>query len=92
MECSLVESVDACPCLSFGHVIHVPHFGKVILSELAVNLRKAERAARPEDQEHDTYTFELNMIRLEMGCLAKGTATVVALDTNGTGGKGSGGH
>jgi hypothetical protein len=31
------------------------------------------------------------MIRLEMGCLAKGCAKIVALDANGTGGKGSGG-
>ncbi|HYK90547.1 MAG TPA: hypothetical protein VE398_17370, partial [Acidobacteriota bacterium] len=86
MACSLVGKVSDCPHVTFGHVIHVPHFGKIVLAELTVNLDKAEPAKKPEDQEHDKYTFELKMIHLDMGCLAKGTATVAALDTNGTGG------
>jgi hypothetical protein len=86
---SLVQGVEDSPYLTFGHVIHVPHFGKIILGELKVSLTKAEIAKDPDDQEHDKYTFSLTMIRLEMGCLGKGSANIVALDTNGGG---SGGH
>jgi hypothetical protein len=100
LQCSLVDSVaiEQAPGVrpngnlnlhhvTFGHVIHVPHFGKIVLAELTLNFEKAQKAKKPEDQEHDKYTFELKMIHVDMGCLAKGTATVVTLDANG-GGKG----
>jgi hypothetical protein len=90
IECSVVESISDAPGITFGHVIDLPHFGKIFLGELTVHYEKAPKAAKPEDQEHDKYTFELRMIRLEMGCLAKGTTTVAALDSNGKG-KGGGG-
>ena len=38
--------------------------------------------------ENDLYTFHLEMIRLEMGCIGTGKTTVVAMDANGNGGKG----
>jgi hypothetical protein len=69
---------------SFGHVIDVPHFGKIFLAELRVE----RKAGNPGKGIYDTYEFHLTMIRLEMGCLAQGTAAVAALDTNG-GGKGT---
>ena len=104
LQCSLVDSVaiEQGPgvrphgnlhYVTFGHVIHVPHFGKIVLAELTVNFEKAQKANKPVDQEHDKYTFELKMIHLDMGCLAKGTTTVVSLSSNGTGsGGGGGGH
>jgi len=83
VTCSLVEHVeiedieipirDAKPIVippparGFGHVIHVPDFGTIFLAELKVN--------------HNT--FHLTMIRLELGCLADGSASVVTCTVNG---------
>jgi hypothetical protein len=92
LQCSLVDSVAAEPGVSyggtsFGHVIDVPHFGKVFLAELRVERKPGD----PGKRVYDTYEFHLTMIRLEMGCIAQGTAAVAALDTNGKGGQGGGG-
>jgi hypothetical protein len=82
LECSLVNRVADAPGISFGHVIDLPHFGRIFLGEL-----KAERVpGNPSKGIYDTYKFHLVMIRLEMGCLAQGSAKIVALDTNGSGG------
>jgi len=62
------------PAKTYGHVIHIPDFGNVFLGELTVN--------------HNSY--QLTMIRLEMGCLASGSASIASCNVNG-GGKGSGG-
>jgi hypothetical protein len=76
VTCSLVDHIkDPAPEGSFGHVIDVPHFGKVFLAELVVN--------------HNS--FDLTMIRMELGCVADGTVSVVAMNVNGKGGKGGGG-
>jgi hypothetical protein len=80
-KCSLVSRVTGLPAgNSFGHVIDLPHFGRVFLGELIVN-----RTAATKKDENDTYRFNLSMVRVEMGCLAQGTATAAALDSNGTG-------
>ena len=83
MCCSLVRGVQGLPgpAITFGHVIEVPHFGKIFLGELKVERRKPERPERAE-----TYTFHLTMIRLELGCVAHGSGTIVPLDSNGGGG------
>jgi len=86
LECSLVDSVAAAPGVSiggtsFGHVIDVPHFGKIFLAELKVE----RKPGNPGKGVYDTYEFHLTMIRLDMGCLAAGTAAAAALDTNGGG-------
>ncbi len=91
LQCSLVDSVEAEAGVSyggtsFGHVIDVPHFGKIFLAELRVT---REPSKNPKS-EADKYRFHLTMIRLEMGCLAQGSATVAPVDTNGSGGKGGG--
>jgi len=88
ITCSLVEHVEIKdisvraadgksiqippPAKAFGHVIHVPDFGNIFLAELTVN--------------HNSY--HLTMIRLEMGCLAAGSASVATCNVNG---RGSGG-
>ncbi|MGA9978252.1 MAG: hypothetical protein WBQ08_06425 [Candidatus Sulfotelmatobacter sp.] len=87
LQCSLVSGVTGAPGTSFGHVIDVPHFGKIFLAELRVT---REPSKNPKS-EADKYRFRLTMIRLEMGCLAQGSACVTALDSNGRGGKGGGG-
>jgi hypothetical protein len=63
------------PARCFGHVIHVPDFGTIFLAELKVN--------------HNS--FHLTMIRLELGCIADGSASIVTCNVNGKGGTGGGG-
>jgi hypothetical protein len=86
LECSVVSGVKGAPGTPFGHVIDLPHFGKIFLGELQVE----REPGNPKKGIYDGYKFHLTMIRLEMGCLAKGTAKIVALDANGKG-KGGGG-
>lgn len=91
ITCSLVENVDIKditmkgsegenvnihpPARPFGHVIHIPDFGTIFLAELRVN--------------HNSYN--LTMIRLELGCLADGNLNAAAANVNGKGGTGGGG-
>lgn len=82
-QCSLVNSVNGAPCPTFGHVIDLPHFGKIFLGEVTI-----KRVLAPGQTDFYLYTFHLEMIRLEMGCIGKGTSGIVAMDANGTGGKG----
>jgi hypothetical protein len=99
LQCSLVDSVEGEPeeakpgeaatkvsygGTSFGHVIDVPHFGKIFLAELKVT----REPSKDPKLEADKYRFHLTMIRLDMGCLAQGSATVAPVDTNGQGGRG----
>lgn len=90
ITCSLVENVEIKdisvkdadgkpvqippPARSCGHVIHIPEFGTIFLAELRVN--------------HNS--FNLTMIRLELGCIADGQVGLVAANVNG-GSKGGGG-
>ncbi|HEY6338019.1 MAG TPA: hypothetical protein VIW68_05960, partial [Candidatus Sulfotelmatobacter sp.] len=100
LNCSLVDGVTGpegkpfgqdgvagLPGTPFGHVIDVPHFGRIYLGELKVT---REPSPNPK-KEADKYRFRLTMIRLQMGCIAQGSASAVAADTNGRGGKGGGG-
>ena len=57
------------PAHCFGHVVHVPDFGTIFLAELKVN--------------HNS--FHLTMIRLELGCIADGSASVATCNVNGKG-------
>src|SRR5215469_3610694 len=62
------------PAKTFGHVIHIPDFGNVFLAELAVK--------------HNSYN--LTMIRLEMGCLVQGNLLVATCEVNGRSAAGGG--
>jgi hypothetical protein len=81
LDCSVVDGITGAPGTSFGHVIDLPHFGKIFLGELKVE----REMGNPNKGTLDTYKFHLTMIRLDMGCLAKGSAKIVALDANGKG-------
>jgi len=85
-SCSLVKKIHGNPGQCFGHVIDVPHFGKIFLGELTVQ----RKPAKSKDEE-EAYHFHLTMIRLQMGCIGTGSAKIVAMDANGKGGKGGGG-
>ena len=84
LECSLISSVAGAPGISFGHVIDLPHFGKIFLGELKVE----REPGNPSKGIYDAYKFHLTMIRLQMGCLAEGNISVTPLDSNGQGSKG----
>jgi hypothetical protein len=81
-KCSLVNAVN-CNQKSFGHVIDIPHFGRFYLAELCV---ERELASSPRD--YDTYSFNLTMVRMELGCATSGSGSG---GTSGTNGRGSGG-
>jgi hypothetical protein len=85
ITCSLVENVEIKdisvkaadgkpvqippPAKSFGHVIHIPDFGTIYLAELRVN--------------HNS--FNLTMIRLDLGCIADGNVCMSTANVNGKG-------
>ena len=67
--CSLVDGVDrAIPGKSFGHVVHIPHFGKIIFGEIV---------AFPA-------SVQLSMIRAELGCATHGAMTMASAKANGS--------
>jgi hypothetical protein len=82
IECSLVSQVEGSyPGRSFGHVIDVPHFGKIYLAVL-----RLEHSKFPTKPGSPKLTlFDLTMIRVKMGCIATGDTTVVTCKTNGIG-------
>ena len=40
VKCSLVNSVTGAPGIHFGHVLDIPHFGKIFLAELTLKREK----------------------------------------------------
>ena len=87
LKCSLVNGVAGSPGLSFGHVIDLPHFGKIFLAELRVTRERGN----PSEGIYDGYRFRLTMIRTQMGCIGDGNTNITTADTNGKGSKGGGG-
>jgi hypothetical protein len=85
LKCSLVNRVAGAPGLSFGHVIDLPHFGKIFLGELRV----VRELGDPNKGIYDKYRFHLTMIRVKMGCIGEGTTNITTAETNGQG-KGGG--
>jgi hypothetical protein len=86
LKCSVINKVEGTPGTPFGHVIDLPHFGRIFLGELRVE----REPGNPSKGIYDSYKFHLTMIRLQMGCLATGTTGLGTADTNGTG-RGGGG-
>jgi hypothetical protein len=76
IECSLVDPAWKTTTVNSagqmieapaGHVIEIPDFGRIFLAELKV----------------DCDSFEFNMIRLDMGCVADGSGKVTNYAVNG---------
>ena len=68
--CSLVDGVHpGVPGRSFGHIVHIPNFGKIIFGEIV---------AYPA-------SVHLSMIRAELGSPTSGALTMAAASANGTG-------
>ena len=91
MNCSLVNDVSDSPGRSFGHVIDLPHFGKIFLTELTVKREPVNDGSRLKTSKAEAYKyrFVLTMIRVELDCPGCGTVRVNRLETNGKG-KGGG--
>jgi hypothetical protein len=66
--CSLVDGIDeAVPGRAFGHVLEIPHFGRILLGELLVCRS----------------SIQLSMIRAELGCAISGNLIVAMADARG---------
>jgi hypothetical protein len=94
MNCSLVNGVSGSPGKTFGHVIELPHFGKIFLGELTVKREPANDGPRlePSRPEEYKYRFQLTMIRVELDCPACGRIRMITFDSNGKGSGGDGGR
>lgn len=87
IECSLVQHVEGSwPGTPHGHVIDIPHFGKVYLAVLRVEhaTYKSEVSG-----EHPQTTLRLTMVEIQMGCIGDGSGSAGNTIVNGQG-KGGG--
>lgn len=80
IECSLVNQAEGSyPGRTFGHVIDVPHFGKIYLA----NLRLDQSDPDPKSGIPRKTLISLSMIRMEMGCTGTGNTSGGNTKTNG---------
>jgi hypothetical protein len=80
VECSLVNQVaGSFPGRSYGHIIDIPDFGKVVLGKLTVT----PDDAKPGTQTPRKTTIKLTMIDMEFGCAIAGGVGFVGGSTNG---------
>jgi hypothetical protein len=69
VECSLVNQAEGSyPGRTFGHIIHIPHFGIVTLAKLRV----MERDFEPETEIPRNTQISLTMIDVELNCTGDG--------------------
>ena len=81
VECSLVNrATGAYPGRSFGHVIDVPDFGKIVLGKVTVS---HEDFDTPTGAPRKT-TVRLTMIDLDLGCAVDGDVSLGDGSTNGS--------
>jgi hypothetical protein len=86
IECSLVHQAEGSyPGRSFGHVIDIPHFGKVYLATVKLE----ESDPDPKKGTPMRTQIELTMIEIKMGCIGSGGVSAGNTIVNGTG-KGTG--
>jgi hypothetical protein len=77
-ECSLVHQAGGkFPGNCFGHVIHVPDFGSVVLGRLRIEHSDYENGVPKKT------LVLLKMLELHMGCVAEGMTAVGTAKTNG---------
>jgi hypothetical protein len=81
LECSLVKAVEGGPGTQFGHIIDLPHFGRIFLGELKVE----RESGNPAKGICDSYKFKLTMIRIKMGCISTGNTSSNTATSNGQG-------
>jgi hypothetical protein len=80
VECSLVNQVTGSfPGRSYGHIIVIPDFGKVVLGKLTVTSEAVKGGAPTATKT----TIQLTMIDLEFGCVVNGNLSAAVDITNG---------
>lgn len=80
VECSLVNRANGSfPGHSFGHIISVPDFGKIILAGLKVS----HAEPHPTTGVPKITNVHLNMLDMKLGCVAAGMISVGSGSTNG---------
>jgi hypothetical protein len=78
IECSLVNQAEGSyPGRSYGHVIDIPHFGRIYLATLRLDQSDFENGTPKKT------TIGLTMIEFEMGCIGSGSGGVGGVKTNG---------
>ena len=81
IECSLVQDVKDCELgTPYGHVIDIPHFGRVHLA--VVRLERGRYTTKTG--EHPRITIKLTMVELDLGCSTHGTGSGGVTIVNGT--------
>lgn len=82
IECSLVHQAEGSyPGRSFGHVIDIPHFGKVYLA----TVRLEESAPHPTKGTPMRTLIKLTMVEIKMGCIGSGDGSAGNTIVNGQG-------
>ncbi|MFP5227028.1 MAG: hypothetical protein ACLGXA_05320 [Acidobacteriota bacterium] len=82
IECSLVHQAEGSyPGRSFGHVIDIPHFGKVYLATVRVE----ESDPHPKKGMPMRTLIRLTMVELKMGCIGSGSGSGGNTIVNGRG-------
>lgn len=82
VEFSLVnKSHGGYPGSSYGHIIHVPHFGSITLAKVHLKHEKPHPVKVTPTQT----TISLHMLEVHMGCLAEGVGKFGSIVTNGMG-------
>lgn len=80
VECSLVNrATGGYPGRSFGHMIDVPDFGKIVLGKLTVT----HEDFKPGTGTPRKTTVQLTMVDLQLGCAADGAVPIGSGSTNG---------
>lgn len=80
VECSLVNRASGSyPGLSFGHILQVPDFGKIILAQLKVSHGDY---GTPSGAPKIT-NVHLTMVHLELGCAVDGSVPIGSGSSNG---------
>ncbi len=80
IECSLVNQAEGgYPGRSFGHVIDVPNFGKILLGTLKLE----QSDSNPDTGVPMKTLISLTMIEMHMGCIGGGTISGGTGKTNG---------
>lgn len=80
IECSLVNHTEGSfPGRCFGHVIDIPHFGKLYLA----TLRLLHSDYQAQTKTPKKTLLELNMIEARMGCIAHGKVVAASTVVNG---------
>lgn len=82
LGCSLVNRTEgSLPGRCFGHVIDVPHFGRIYLAVLRIRESDLDQKSRLPLQTE----ISLTMIRIQMGCIGDGSASGGNTIVNGAG-------